>query len=619
MLLLLFAASVWSPDALMSLQTIHDPQLSSDGKQVAYVVRQVDTAANRYLSTIWLLTRGKSPQPMPASHPTDASPRWSPDGRQLAFLSRRSGNLQIHLSSGRQLTQSTTGIQFFRWSRDGRQIAYVAPRPLSAEEQQDRAAGRDMIIAGKNYRDSAIVVLTLATGATQTLHIPKHVLSFDWSPDGSKIAYAAQKNGRAQQRFHADLFEYSLAKGTDTPLVVQPGQDLYPVYSNDGKYIAFHSQVGSLSYFGPRQLGVVPSGGGPIRYLTQTLDGDVFSGGSKIWWSPDDKEIRFGAGKGSSDYLYSVDVANALGKRLGHSDTNSFSISADGQHTALLRDSALYLDQKLLVDLKPQGMPAFQTETVRWKSKDGLEIEGVLRYPVNYATGKKVPLLVLVHGGPTGVATESFPVPRMYPTQAFLQEGFATFEPNFRGSINYGPAFRTATIQRQGYGDMDDIMTGVDHLIAKGIADPNRLGIMGWSYGGFLSSWIITQTNRFQAASLGGCSMDWVTYYGMSVGGDDGPPEVIHEYFGGKPWDRLEAYYRHSQRPHLKNIKTPTLLMRGERDLDNVAELYLALTESKIPTEFITYPREPHSIGEPAHQRDMMTRNLDWFKRWLRP
>jgi dipeptidyl aminopeptidase/acylaminoacyl peptidase len=207
----------------------------------------------------------------------------------------------------------------------------------------------------------------------------------------------------------------------------------------------------------------------------------------------------------------------------------------------------------------------------------------------------------------------------MYPTQAFLQAGFAVFEPNFRGSINYGAKFRIQTIQNQGYGDMDDIITGVDSLIAKGIADPGKLGIMGWSYGGFLTSWIITKTNRFKAASLGGCSMDWVTYYGMSVGGDDGPLEVIHEYFGGKPWDRLDAYYRHSQRPHLKDIKTPSLLMRGERDLDNVAELYLALTEGNVPTEFITYPREPHSIGEPAHQCDMMTRNVEWFKRWIKP
>lgn len=620
MLPFLIAASLWTVDAIMALRTIHDPQISPAGDKVAYVIRHADTVTNSYASAIWLQAVGAAPQPLPNPHRSDASPRWSPDGKQLAFLSRRNGTTQIYLSPSRQVTHSKTGIEFFRWSPDGKKIAYVAPSPLTAEQEKDRAAGRDMIVAGKNYRDSAITIVDIATGKAQTLNITKHILTFDWSPDGGRLVYSAQKNGRGHERFHADIYEYQLANSKDTPLVVQPGQDLNPAYSRDGKHIAFHSQKGTLVYFGERQIGVVPTGGGAIKYITTKLDGDVFNSGRKIWWSPDSAEIRVGAGKGTSDYLYSVNLNTGESKTLQRiGDPSAFSINDNGAHTAILRDSALYLDEQPIADTKPRQLPKFKTETVRWKSKDGLPVEGVLRYPVNHAEGKPVPLLVLVHGGPTGVATESFPIPRMYPTQAFLQEGFAVFEPNFRGSINYGPKFRIPTIQNQGYGDMDDVMTGIDHLIAKGIADPEKLGILGWSYGGYLSSWVITKTNRFKAASLGGCSMDWVTYYGMAVGGDDGPPEVIHEYFGGKPWDRLDAYYRHSQRPHLKDIKTPALLMRGERDLDNVAELYLALTELNVPAEFITYPREPHAIGEPAHQRDMMVRNVEWFRRWLKP
>ncbi len=614
MLLFFFAASLWNVDSLMSLQTIHDPQLNAAGDQVAYVTRRVDAAANRYVSALWTITPNGQPQPLPNPHPSDSSPRWSPDGRQLAFLSRRSGALQIHLRPQQQLTHSPTGIEFFKWSPDGSQIAYVAPKPFTPEQARDRAAGRDMIIGGQNYRDSAITLVNVATGAARTLAIPRHVLTFDWSPDGKKLAYSAQKNGRGHERFHVDLYEYTLASGQDQPLVTQPGQDLQPLYSPDGRHLLFHSQMGQLGYFGPRHFALVPSGGGRVRYLTEKLDGDVFNP-RRVWWSADSREVRLLAGKGTGDYLYSLDVATGQAQR--RERLSDFSLSRDGAHLAYLLDSALILDQKTLLDLKPVGFPSFKTETVRWKAKDGLAVEGVLRYPVGYVPGKPIPVIVSVHGGPTGAATESFPVPRMYPTQAFLQEGYAVFEPNFRGSINYGPAFRTPTIQQQGYGDMDDIMSGVDYLIAQGIADRDRLGLMGWSYGGYLTSWMITRTNRFKAASLGGCSMDWITYYGMAVGGDDGPPEVIHEYFGGAPWARLEAYERHSQRGRLKDIKTPSLLMRGERDLDNVAELYLALTELGVPTEFITYPREPHSIGEPAHQHDMMTRNVAWFKRWI--
>jgi dipeptidyl aminopeptidase/acylaminoacyl peptidase len=248
-----------------------------------------------------------------------------------------------------------------------------------------------------------------------------------------------------------------------------------------------------------------------------------------------------------------------------------------------------------------------------------LDVEGVLRLPPRYKEGTRLPLLTIVHGGPTGVALENFPIPRLYPTQLFLDQGFAVFEPNFRGSINYGPKFRLPTIQQQGYGDMDDVMTGIDTLIEKGVADPDRLGIMGWSYGGYLSTWIVSHTTRFKAASIGACSMDWVTHYGSAVGTEDGPPEVVQEYFGGKPWDRFEAYDRHSPRYFLKNIKTPSLLLRGEKDSDTIGELYLALTELNVPATFVTYPREPHGVGEPAHQRDLLLRNLQWFKKWLMP
>jgi dipeptidyl aminopeptidase/acylaminoacyl peptidase len=237
--------------------------------------------------------------------------------------------------------------------------------------------------------------------------------------------------------------------------------------------------------------------------------------------------------------------------------------------------------------------------------------------PFRYTTGARVPLLVSLHGGPTGAALESFPVPRTYPTQLFLDAGFAVFEPNFRGSINYGPKFRLRTVEAQGFGDMDDIMTGIDMLVDQGIADPDRLGVMGWSYGGYLSAWIIAHTGRFKAASIGACSTDWVSWYAPSIANKESAPEVMWEYFGGAPWDRLDVYNRHSTRAFLKNVRTPSLVLHGEQDIDSGPEVYVALRDLNVPVSYVTYPREGHGISEPVHQRDLMRRNLEWFEKWI--
>jgi dipeptidyl aminopeptidase/acylaminoacyl peptidase len=221
---------------------------------------------------------------------------------------------------------------------------------------------------------------------------------------------------------------------------------------------------------------------------------------------------------------------------------------------------------------------------------------------------------VELHGGPTGVALDQFPVPRTYPTQAFLQNGFAVLAPNFRGSSNYGPEFRLKNIEAQGFGDFDDVMSGVDLLVQQGIADADRLGVMGWSYGGFLTAWVIGHTDRFKAASVGAPATDWITYYAQS----DGPRSTLLTYFGGNPWEKPESYNRHSPRTGVANIRTPSLLQIGALDINHNNEIYWSLTDRNIPVEYVVYPREPHGFTEPEHQRDVMERNLRWFMRWLR-
>jgi dipeptidyl aminopeptidase/acylaminoacyl peptidase len=529
------------------------------------------------------------------------------------------------------LTASPTGVGDFKWSRDDSHIGYLAVDPLSAAEKKRIQEGDDPIVANQGYRYSRLHQVSINGGPEQQLTTSdRHVTSFDWAPDGEKVVYSGQVTPRNRDTFHVDLYELDLLTRRETPLVTQEGRDAEPSYSPDGRWIAFHSQAGKINYFEERHVGLAPSGGGEIRYLTRNLAADVFRGGNEFWWTKDASELIFGAGAGTQDHLFTVRLKDGTSSRSidALAGPSSFSISSNGQQMAFLKSSPstpsqLYAaakaggewKERTLVSANPEVdlLPRVTAKTLRWKSKDGLEIEGVLRLPFSYQQGKRVPLLVELHGGPTGVALEGFPVSRTYPYQLFLQEGFAVLAPNFRGSSNYGGKFRLANIESQGFGDFDDVMAGIDALVQQGIADPERLGVMGWSYGGFLSAWILGHSDRFKAISVGAPGADWISWYSMS----DGPREVMWTYFGGKPWDHWESYNRHSPRYSLRYAKTPCLLLHGEEDIDDVAEIFQALMDLNVPVEFVTYPREGHGIAEPAHQRDLMSRNLQWFKRWV--
>jgi len=627
----------WTMDAIMALKSISDPQISPDGSKVAYVVRSANFQRKSYDSQIWVVsTLGGAPQPLKSAHVSDARPRWSKKGNQLAFVSRRDGHSEIYLvappdGQPRKLTTSASGVGDFKWSSDDSRIGYLAVDALSAEDKKRIQEGEDPIVANQGYRYGRLYQISANGGPNQRLTTSnRHVVSFDWAPDGNKVVYSGQITPRPRDTFHADLFELDLATHRETTLVAQEGRDAEPSYSPDGRWIVFHSQAGTINYFEERHVGLVPSGGGEIRYLTRNFPADVFRGGNEFWWTQDGSELIFGAGAGTQDHLFTVRLTDGTSSKLIESlaGPSSFSVSANGRQIAFLKSSPsapprLYAatkagarwQERALVSVNPEVdlLPKITAKTLRWKSKDGLEVEGVLRLPFGYQEGKRIPLLVELHGGPTGVALEGFPVSRTYPYQLFLQEGFAILAPNFRGSSNYGGKFRLANIESQGFGDFDDVMTGIDLLVQQGIADPERLGVMGWSYGGFLTAWILGHSDRFKAISVGAPGVDWISWYGMS----DGPREVMWTYFGGKPWDHLESYNRHSPRYSLQHAKTPSLLLHGAEDIDDVAEIFQALSDLNVPVEFVTYPREGHGIAEPAHQRDLMRRNLQWFKRWV--
>jgi dipeptidyl aminopeptidase/acylaminoacyl peptidase len=269
-----------------------------------------------------------------------------------------------------------------------------------------------------------------------------------------------------------------------------------------------------------------------------------------------------------------------------------------------------------------QGLPVValgRTEAITWKAPDGREVEGLVTYPVAYQAGRRVPLLVIVHGGPTGVFVRSFVGgPSPYPVAGFATRGYAVLRVNPRGSSGYGAEFRHANYRDWGVGDYNDIMSGVDALVARGVADPDRLGIMGWSYGGYMTSWVITQTRRFKAASVGAGVTNLMSFTGTAD-----IPGFLPDYFGGEFWEDggLDRWRRHSAMFNVKGVSTPTLIQHGEQDLrvpiSQGYELYNALKRQNVPVRMVVYPRTPHGIQEPKLLLDALTRNLEWFDRWV--
>jgi dipeptidyl aminopeptidase/acylaminoacyl peptidase len=363
-----------------------------------------------------------------------------------------------------------------------------------------------------------------------------------------------------------------------------------------------------------------------VRRLYQTFDEQP----GLISWSADGKHIYFTETHGTVGRLAALPVDGGAPLLVSNLDfnVNGAAPNATGSTVAMTsqwsdRPPEVFVSrldrfvprQVSRVHELPNA-PLGRTTALRWKS-DGRDIEGLLTYPVGYRAGQRVPLLVVVHGGPTGVFTQSFiGTASPYPIAAFASRGYAVLRVNPRGSSGYGRDFRYANYRDWGGGDYRDIMRGVDHIIELGVADSTRLGIMGWSYGGYMTSWVITQTKRFKASSVGAGVTNLMSFTGTAD-----IPGFIPDYMGGEYWDNFDAWRSRSAMFHIKGVTTPTLIQHGERDLrvpvSQGYELYNALKRQNVPVKMVVYPRQPHGIQEPKLVLDAMQRNLEWFDRWI--
>lgn len=645
----------WTFDDILAVRTVTDPQVSPDGRWVAYVVSELNADGSDYDTDVWLApTEGGAPRRLTNSPVADESPRWAPDGRTIAFLSDRprpgvradearsgaaadEGRRQVWLirpDGGEAwiLTESKSSVSNLEWSGDGRWIGYLAREPKSEERKKKEKDKDDAWTPGSMYPWNRLWVIEVASRkATRLTSGETHVTGFSLSPDGAQVVYAAQPTPLIPDQFHSDLFVVATGGGRARALVQRPGADQSPSWSPDGKWVAFVSQdERSTAWYSNHHVCVVAPAGGTVRNLTAAFDERVQGFGDGLGWSPDGRFVTFQANARTAQHLYRVSPDDPTVRPLttGPSMNSALSIGGGGRVAVYLRESAEQPRElvrvrmpdgapEVITDTNPQvrELHAFPKELVTWNAPDGRPIEGLVIYPVGYRKGRRVPLVLNVHGGPAGTHSNTFSASsRTYAWPLFAQKGYAILLPNPRGSGGYGGAFRAANVRDWGGRDYEDLMAGVDALIERGVADPARLAVCGWSYGGFMTSTVVTKTDRFRAAVVGAGVTDLI-----SMAGTCDIPEFNRSYFDAWPWEDPQFYVDHSAVLHAGNVRTPTLIVHGEKD-ERVPpsqgwEFYTALKKVGVPTDLLLLPRQPHGPREPRIQRSVAEWTLDWIDR----
>jgi len=631
------AQTVPTIDQLVSLHRAGSPVMSPDAARVAYTVREADWDENAYKTEIWIadVATGAVRQ-LTNAKKSSSQPAWSPDGRTLAFVSDRTDKRQIYLidptgGEAEALTSQEDGVASFAWSPDGKQIAFTAadPKPQALKDR-DKKYGEFEVVDQDQTMTHLYVIDVAGKRVRKLTDGDFSVASFDYSPDGREIAFDFSPKTDPPSSATSDISVVSVADGKIRPLVTQAGPDSAPHYSPDGRQILFETAMGNKDYYSysNTRLAVISASGGAMEVLTADFDEDP----SIVAWKP--QGIFFQASFHTWSYLYRLDPATHKVTRLAPSDTwigSGFTLCRDSSMTAFIASDAKSfpevfvapvstLQPKRLTDLGKQtdGWVKGIHEVVSWKSQDGIVIEGVLHKPAGFAAGQRYPLLVVIHGGPTGVSRPTpFTSASAYPIDIWLAKGALILEPNYRGSAGYGEKFRSLNVRNLGIGDAWDVISGVDNLVALGLADNDRVGVMGWSQGGYISAFLTTHDSaRFKAVSVGAGISDWMTYY---VNTDIHP--FTRAYLKATPWDDPEIYRKTSPITYIKNAKAPTLIQHGEKDprvpIPNAFELYQGLRDQGVPATLIVYKGFGHGLTKPKANRAAMEHNLDWFAKYV--
>ncbi len=627
-------------DQLIELKRAGSPAISPSGQWVAYTVREANWDENNYHTEIWLadVKSGELRQLTSHAKKSSSSPAWAPDSSKLAFASDRDDKRQVYLidprgGEARKLTSVEEGIGSFAWAPDGKSIAFTSTEPKTdADKEREKKFG-EFDVYGEGYRMSHLWVFDIAAKKARRLTSGNFTVgSFNWSPDGTQIAFDHRINPANTSGATSDISVVSVADGSVRKLVQQEGADSGPIWSPDGTRVAFGSAMKKESSFLNNAIGVIPARGGSIEYITTAFDENP----NIVDWNRGG--LFFSASQKTYAYLYSIDPATRAITKYAPSEQwigSGFSLTPDGQWLAFTATDASTLGEvfvaPLASPLKPRKLTDMTAQTstwargemevISWKSQDGAAIEGVLHKPVGFQTGRRYPLLVVIHGGPTGTSrAAAFSSTSIYPIDIWTAKGALVLEPNYRGSAGYGEAFRSLNVRNLGVGDAWDVLSGIDYLIKQGMADADRVGTMGWSQGGYISAYLTTHDSaRFKAVSVGAGISDWMTYY---VNTDI--TQFTRHYLKATPWDDPEIYRKTSPITYIKNAKAPTLIQHGATDQrvppPNAFELYRGLQDVGVPSKLIIYKGFEgvgHGPSKPKSSRAVMQHNLEWFDKYI--